>query len=223
MPNGGQEGQTKGRRRFLVKRITPTILVLLVMSIVLFQPPYILIKALFADRLDESHAISLRYTFHSVPFELTESVTNLTRERVLILNITSQTTTYHLYSKNLTSSEIRNIGVLEKNDGELLVFWSSDVEDGKQYIIDGKLVNLYKYGTTDTEPVLLVENYREISVVDEIIFANKAMLAHFLIGTVVLAVACILVCIGACVYVVVEVAEAKEKDKNRRTPTQKTS
>lgn len=181
--------------------------VLLVIAIFLFQLANLSTRMLFINRLDETRAVALRYSFQALPFESRDIVLNVSGEDVALLNVTFRGETYYLYSANFTSQEIKNVGAFEK-DGEIfLVLWPFEVEEEKEYVIDGIFSIFYKYGTKEPMPVLVVEGYHDFGPLDEFILMNNFFLSEVTIGLWILTAACVLVLMGSSLWFIMEMSK----------------
>jgi len=162
---------------------------------------------LLTNRSDETQVSAFRYTFHALPFQSLYVVSNITGEKPAFLNITFRTEPYLIYSENFTPEEIKDIGVLEKNGQTFFTLWSSKVDEDKEYVVYGKFTDFYKLGTKEKIPVLFVESYYEVSLLDEFILANEFLLSHFMIGSIVLTASCVLVLLGSIIWFSDEISE----------------
>ena len=213
MADGKRNEETKlAKKEKGARGIISRIVLLLVVTAILLATTFSLNFMLFCDRLDETQAINLRYSFHALPFESKDRISNITGERVVLLNVTFNAQIYQLYSANFSSNEIKSIGALENEGEPFLVVWLSDVKDGTEYIINGKFHNLYKYRTVEPVPVLLVESYYEPGSWFEIIMANKLLLSYVLVGLFVLTGTCTLGLIFSVGTVYFRWKAARERD-----------
>jgi len=192
------------RYKVIISQFLPKIVVLLFIMIVAFLFALSLTQMLFVDRLDETRAVALSCSFQSLPFESRDVTLDVSGEKITLLNVTLQGQEYSLYSTEFTSQEISNIGVLEENGREILVLWPLEADEEKQYVINAKFIDFYKFGTTEQMPVLFVENVRELGLLDEFIFVNRFLLSHIAIGFWALTSTCILAFVGYIFMVVGE-------------------
>lgn len=188
----------------IIKWITTRVVALLVMAFLLYILASPFTGMLLTNRLDETGVSALKHTFHALPFESNDIVSNVTGEKTLLLNVTFQAQRHLLYSEDFTSEEIRNVGVLERDGQIYLTIWSSEAKEDKEYVIYGNFRNFYKYGTREKMPLLLVDSYHEVSLLDEFISANGFLLSHVMIGLIVFTAACVLVLLGSVLWFIGE-------------------
>lgn len=211
------KGKTRTKLRIskpLLKGIVLRVALLLAIAIFLFQLTNLFGQLLFLNRLDETRAVAFRYTFQALPFECRDVRSNISGQKVVLLNITSQTQTHSLYSERFSSDEIKDVGILERNGKTLLVLWSSEVNDEKEYVVYGEFVDFYKFGTREKISVLLVQDYREFGLLDEVVSKHKFMLSQITIGLFVLTATCILALLGTSLWFVVQMGET-QSNKSR--------
>jgi len=196
----------------IIKLVITHIGVLLVMTIFLSQFANVFVGTVFRNRLDETEALAFEYTFNALPFRSGETVSNVTGEKMAVLNTTFNTQTYYLYSEEFASNEIKNIGTLKQDGQTFLVLLSSEeVQDGKKYLIYGKFVNFYKCGTRQQVSVLLVEDYHEFGLLDEIASTNRFFISQVTIGLFVLTIATALSLLGTILWFVAEIDKVRSQ------------
>jgi len=198
------------KKRSLRKALIFSFTVLTLLSFVMFQFAYSLIMASFIDRLDEKQAVALRCSFEPLTFESEYAVSNITGEKILLLNVTFQTQKYQLYSENLTSNEVKYVGGLEKKNRAFLIVLSSEMEAGKEYLIDGKFADFYKYGTVEPMQVLFVESYHEPNILEKFVLANKLLFSQIAIALVVFTTTCILALIGSIILIIPKIRPSRK-------------
>jgi len=199
----------------LIKRTIICFGVLLLTTIFLFQTTSMFTAMLFTNRLDETQAIAFKCRFNALPFQFVDVISNVTGEKIAVLNVTFNAQTHYLYSEDFGSDETKNVGVLEKDGETFLVLWSSEVKDEKDYVIYGKFVNFYKWGTREQTSALVVEDYHEFGALDEIVSKNRFLFSQVTVGLVVLTTACILALVGTIGWFIDEMDTIGRKDRQK--------
>jgi len=172
------------------------------LAFIMYQVTGSINTVLFVNKTDEKEVIAFRYTNPHIPFTCSDRTVNVSGQRVVYLNLSSQTQTYSLYSESLNSSEIRDVGVLTLNGKEFPVLWRSVVDDGKERIIYGKFVDFYRFGTKESVPVLVVEDFREPDVLDQVVSMNKLTFFHIAVLFIILTATISLALLGLVLWFV---------------------
>jgi hypothetical protein len=174
-----------------IERVVPLIVIL----IVLVQLQGVFNRITFTNRLDEFGAANVVYSFHALPFQGKALALNFSGQSVTVLNVSAPTRNYHIYSQE--EIQIYSIGAMERNNNTILVVWTtSKATEGKDYVVSGKYLDFYDYGTRERVPVLHVDNYHELGILDSILLENRFLLSQIVIGLTVLTVSCLLALIG---------------------------
>lgn len=211
-----RKGKTKLRIRIskeLLKGIIVRVALLLAATILLFQLTVVLSDMLFINRLDEVQAVAFKYSFSSLPFDCRDVRLDFSGQEVLWLNVTFETQNYSLYSESYSSDEIKRVGALEHDGEPSLVLWSSDISEEKEYVISGRFVDFYRFGTRERMPVLLVQDYHEFGLLDAIMSESKLVFFQITMGLVALTSAFILAFFGTIAWFIAKIDEMESKEQ----------
>ena len=185
----------------IVSHSLPIIVSILVVVIVSYLVASSLTEMLFVEKLDETHAIALRCSLNSLPFEAKETISNVTFERFLLLNVTFPTRTCCIFSNNISSEDIGYIGVVEKAGQGFLSIWPQDAEENKEYIVYGIFLNMCEYETNNSISVLLVQDYHEPTLLEEFAWTNRPLVAALAILSWALVGTSLLLLLAVTIYI----------------------
>jgi hypothetical protein len=197
--------------RTILKNIVVTLVLLCVLAFIMYQVTVSISTMIFVNRVSEEEVVALRYTNSNITFASSDLIDSISGRSVLSLNLSSQTQMYYLYSENFTSNEIKDVGILILNGKEFPVLWGSEVSDGKERIIYGKFVDFYKMGTRERVQVLVVEDFHEPGLLDQMVSTNKLMFFQIVIISAILTVAFALAALGVGLWLWATLEEMQKK------------
>lgn len=172
---------------------------LVILIILLVQVATVFSQMVSTGKLDKSGALYYKCSIHFLPFARSEIMLNYSGQEIVLFNVSTGTENMLLYSEDLVEN-ITVIGKVETNNQTLLIFWPSEVSEGKDYVISGKFIDFFRYGTKEPVHILVVNDYHEFGPSDDFILKNKYLLLQFDMLLVILVTSCVLVVIGCVVW-----------------------
>lgn len=168
--------------------------------------------------ISRSEVNNLICTFEKVPFSVEDVLCEATGRMVTRLDIILGIgLPLNYYTYNTSEEDFIDIGRLYFDQGELLAFYSEELENETRYIIDfGKITDLYIHGYSDAKiPLVKIEKIHKTNWFDDFVSYNSVQISMLI--SFGLVITCSLFCLPFIEYVInTEIERKQEKEKKSK-------